>query len=476
MKFISLVYVFALIILSGIEAKAQRVLSLEQCIKIAQNNSLDIKKGVLAKEGASINLKFSKQQLLPSLNANSSLSYNVGRRIDPTTNSYLSQSFISQGINLNSGITLYNGGRLRKNIKKAIFDKNASEEDIEQMRRDIALLVTNTYLSILFAQESLKNLENQYKSTKEQLVKLNKLIDAGLKPKSASLSMEAQLLSDEQKLVAGNNELERNYLNLKNLLLLEDSERVEIKTPIIDMNDNGDNIALSLSELYVSALQHYPGYSAAEYRLKSSLLQRDIAKASFLPSVSLGGGLSTNYANRALEVTGYDQKIRESIFIINNQEVNVGIPFSEPITRKQIYVDQLKNNLGFGMALQVNIPIYNKYSSRAGLDRAKISIENQKIAKEQIAQNIKSKIQLAFADSKAAKSQYLASKKAFEAQKAAFDNAKLQYDVGGLGSYDLINAKLLFEKAQNSLLLSKYQYIFKSKILDYYLGENLSFN
>lgn len=462
--------------LSISDINAQKVLTLKECIKIAQENSLRIKKGLLSKRASDIDLKYMKQQLMPSLNANSSLSYNIGRRIDPTTNSYLSQTFLSQGINLNTGIVLYNGGKLRNSIKKAILDKDASGEDVAQMKRDLALLVTNIYLSILYAQENLQNAEKQYISTQEQLNKEKKLIAAGLKPKSSALNVEAQLYADEQKVVEGKNNIERYYLELKSLLLLGDSERIEIKTPAINITEHSDVDELSLAQFYISALQHYPAYSAAELRLKSSELQRKIAKSSFYPVLSIGGGLSTNYADKALEIIGYNQGIREETFLIDNTEVPVGIPYQIPITQKQEYFNQLKNNLGFGMAIQVSIPIYNKYVAKANLQKAIINIENQRIAKEQIAQDLKSKIQLAYSESKAAKSQYLAAKKAFEAQKAAFNNAKVQYELGTLGSYDLINAKLMYDKAENSLLLSKYQYIFKVKILDFYLGKNLDFN
>ena len=140
------------------------------------------------------------------------------------------------------------------------------------------------------------------------------------------------------------------------------------------------------------------------------------------------------------------------------------------------YGKQLENNLGIGLAMQVNIPIFNKYSGKAQIQRAKLGVESAEISKEQLSQEIKANIQTAIADSKAAKSQYFATKKAFDAQKAAFENAKKQYDVGSIGSYDFLNAKLMYEQSENNLLISKYQYIFKTKIIDFYLGENLTFN
>jgi len=473
LKFIS-IFLFLLVLLNN--SVAQEYLTLEECIAIAQENSLEIKKTILSEKSAEISLKQAKQQMLPSLNASSSLSYNVGRRIDPTTNSYLSQSFLSQAINLNSGVILYNGNKLRNGIKKAKYDIEASKEDLSQIKRDVSLHVANTYLSILFAEENLDNSKNQYNSTNEQLSKIKKLIDVGMQPSSASLNLEAQLLSDKQKIITSENEIEKLYLNLKNILLLDDSKRIKVVVPKIDFENENDFDLLSISEIHSSALQHYPAYSAAKYRVESKMLQERISKASILPSVSFGGGLSTNYADKAKEVVGYNNKIRESIFIINNQEVNVGVPYIEPITSNQKYGSQIENNLGFGVALQVSIPIYNNYSAKGMIQRAKLDLESSKISQEQVEQGLKTKVQLALAEAKGAKAQYFASKKAFDAQKAAFKNAKLQNEVGAIGSYDFLNAKLMFERSQTSLLISKYQYIFKTIILDFYLGKNISFN
>lgn len=455
---------------------AQEYLTLEQCIKIAQEKSLEIKKSLISEEGAEIAYKQAKQQMLPSLNASSSVSYNIGRRIDPTTNTYLSQSFLSQGLNLNSGIILYNGNKLRNGIRKALYDIKASKEDVQQMKRDIALLVTNTYVSILFSKENLSNAKKQYDLTKEQLNKTMKLIKVGMQPKTASLNLEAQLLNDDQKVITSQNEIDRLILSLKNTLLLDDSKRIDIVVPKIDFDYNTEVNLLSVKEAFPVALQHYPGYSAAKYRVQSKIVQEKIYKAGLLPSLSFGGGLSTNYADKAKEIVGYNNKLRESVFVINNQNVNVGVPYVEPIFKNQGYLNQLENNIGFGVALQVSIPIYNNFQTKSMIQRAKLDLKSSKILQEQIEQNLKTKVQLAYSDAKSARAQYLAAKKAFDAQNSAFNNAKLQNENGAIGTYDFLNAKLMFEKSQNNLLISKYQFVFKSMVLDFYLGKNLSFN
>lgn len=475
MKSFSTFFTITFILISSTFSYTQTVLSLEECIQIAQENSLTIKKANLLEKEALINEKFAKQQMLPSLNANSSLSYNIGRRIDPTTNSYLSQSFLSQGINLNSGVVLYNGNSLRNRIKMALMDKKATIEDISQMKRDVALMVTNIYLSILYAQENLENSKSQYQSSKEQLDKMKKMVEVGAQPFSATLNLEAQLLADEQRVITGQNEVEKSYLDLKNILL-KDSEEIKIRIPDIDVAGLSKSTLYSINELYIASLKHNPGFTAAEFRVESAKLQKNISKASLLPSISMGGGLSTNFADKAQEIIGFEDDLVNQTFIIGGENIDVGIQTQVPITQNQSYIDQIKNNWGIGLAMQISIPIYNNYSVKANIQRSKLGIESAQISKDQLVQDIKSNIQKALSDSKAASSQYFASKKTFDAQKAAFDNAKKQYDIGMLGSYDYLNAKLLFEQSQNNLLISKYQYIFRTKILDFYIGENLSFN
>ena len=460
---------------SVFDMNAQKVMSLEECIQMAQENSISVKQSYLTNSDAVILEKYARQQLLPSLNSSTDISYNLGRSIDPTTNDFLTESFTSQRYGINSMVTLYNGNKLRNSIKQAIMNRKASEQDIEQMKRDIALLVANTYLSILYAKENLANAQNQYQSTKEQLDKMNKLIDAGLQAPSASLNLEAQLLSDDQKIITRKNDLEKFYLDLKNILLLDDSVNLQIKIPQIDIDKLSMPELKTVKEMYNASLQHYPAFTAAEYRIKSAEYQNKIADAALLPSVSFYAGLSTNYADRAKKLIGTNEVINNQTVIFNGQEVSIGFPVTVPVFGDYKYFDQLKDNAGVGLALQVSVPIYNKYAIRSQIQRSKLNIESAKLSREKIVQEVKSKIQVSLADARSARLQFLAATKTYEAQKAAFENAKKQFDIGTLGTYEYLNAKSMFEQSENTLLISKYTYLFKIKILEFYLGENLSF-
>lgn len=469
-----IILIFIILMLSSM-SKSQELLNLEQCIKIAQEKSITIKQAMISERESIINEKLAKRQLLPSLEGNSNLSYNIGRRVSPLTNTYISESFLSQSYSLSTGMVVYNGNRLKNNINKAKFDMKVAEENTNQIERDIALLVTNYYLLILYADENLNNAVSQYTSTKEQLEKTKKLVSAGSKPASATLNLEAQSLSDEQKMIMRQNDLEKAYLDLKNVLQLNENTNIKVQVPDIEAILIRKDFQYSLSELILKSLQHQPELSAAEYKIKSAEITKKLALAGLMPSLSFFGGVSSDFVNKAKEVVDYNTVYSYTNFLINNQEINVGVPYEVPVLQNQKYFDQLNNNLGLGFAVQLRIPIYDNYSSKSNIQKAKLGIEAAKLQKDQAIQDIKSKVQVALADYKAAKMQYQASEKAYSAQKNAFESTKTQFEIGLVSIYDFMNAKTLFDQAENTLLISKYDFVFKTKILDFYLGENPTF-
>lgn len=467
--------ILTLSLIFSVTGNGQERLNLEQCIRIAQDKSIAIKQALLAESDAEISHSYAKRQLLPSLDGSSNVGYNIGRRVSPLTNTYISESFFSQSLGLSSGIIIYNGNRLRNNIKKTLLDKKASEESTQQIERDIAMLVTNYYLIILFANENLNNALSQYESSKEQLEKTMKLIQAGVSPASAALNLEAQVLMDEQKTIARKNDLEKAYLDLKNLLLIDMNKDIEVLVPDIEAMMITKQYDSSLQEMIETSMRNHPDVAASEYRIRSSEIGRKMARSSLLPSLSLFTGITTDYVNKAQEITGFNSGYSYSDFLINDVPVTVGVPFQEPIFSRKTYFDQLNNNLGFGVMVQLRIPIHDNYLSKSNIQRAKLAVESAKLQKEQLIQDIKSRVQSALAEQRASKLQFEALKKVHQAQKAAFENSQKQYEAGVMSIYDYLNAKNLYDQSQNNLVISKYDFIFKTKILDFYLGEELSF-
>jgi outer membrane protein len=453
----------------------QKSWTLEECIHYGLEHSYTVRQYEIAEDQANIERKTAEHQRYPNLSLSSSLTYNIGRSIDPTTNSFLAESFLSNGVSLSSGILLFNGMQISNSIKRADLNVKASQEDIKQVERDLAMNISRGYMAVLFASENLELAGNQYNNTKSQLDKLLQLIEAGSSPVSVKFDMEAQLAMDEQNIVVRQNDLDKAYLDLRTMMKYDESEGFVIAMPFTEGMEIIDPQTWSLEELYVSSLRNQPALEAGEYRLKGAQIGEKIAAAGFYPSLSLGGGLSTNYSNLAKEVGNVTPTIDYQTFYINNSPVSVGVESFKYDLLPINYFKQLKNNIGFGAGLQFRIPIYSNYQSKAQLATAKLNVENSRISIELEKQRLKSTIQSALAGVISAKKQLDAAKKSVQAMQVAYEQASLRFDVGHMSSYEFLDTKTRLDRANTSLLMARYEYIFNLKVLDFYMGLPLKF-
>lgn len=470
-----LVIVLSLLFVIPSQGVSQKKWSLEDCINYGLENSLSIQQAQIAEKYSDINLRSAQQSRIPSLSASSSLTYSVGRTIDPVTNDFVSESFLSNGISLSSGVILFNGLQINNSIKKSKLDKQASVEDTRQWKRDIAMSIATSYMTILFASENLENARVQLKGTREQLEKVTKLVNAGARPESDRYDMEAQLALDEQNLVRMENDLTKAYLDLENLIRYEEDEPLEIAIPSIEGLELTDPDLWELEELYMASLNHQPAIAAGELRLKSAQLDKKITQSAFYPSLGIGGSLSTNYSDQSVDIDGYTTETITQSVLFNGNEVEIGFMQDVPNFVEVPYTRQLKDNFGFGAGLQLSIPIYSNYQSRANVARSKLNIESVEISNEQEKQQLKTAIQQALANAKSAKKQLNASRKSADATELAYQNAMKRFELGQISSYDFINAKNQYDNAKTTLLIARYDFIFSLKVIDFYTGLPLNF-
>ena len=460
---------------SAVSSQAQKSWTLQECIEYGLNNSLSIRQAQLAEDNAIISLQTARHSRFPSLSASSSLTYSVGRSIDPTTNDFISESFVSNGVSLGSGVTLFNGLRIHNSIRKSGLDKKAAEEDTRQWKRDIAMNIATGYMTVLFATENLENARTQVNGTRDQLDKMVKLVDAGARPESDRYDMEAQMAMDEQNLVRLENDLKKAYLDLENMIRYDGDGPLRVSVPDIEGIMLSDPNAWNLEELYVAALSHQPSIAAGEWRLQSARIDKKIAESAFYPSLGIGGSISTNYSDKAFELINPIPTINYQTVYIENTQVNVGFPSVDGDLAIVPYGRQLKDNFGFGAGLQLSIPIYSNNQNRANIARAKLSIKSTEIANEQEKQQLKSSLQVALSNARAAKKQLEASRKSFEAMELAFTNATRRFELGQIGSYEFLDFKTRMDSARTSLLIARYDYIFSQKVIDFYIGLPLTF-
>ncbi len=454
---------------------AQEVWSLERCINYAMENNLTLRQGRLDVEQANINERASKQLRLPNLNGNGDLNLSFGRQVDPTSNDFVNQEFWSNSWGISGGAVLFNGGRINNQIRQSELFLEASELDVEQIENDMALNIANAYLTVLFAQENYLNAEHSLALIDAQLDQIEKFIEAGTRPQNARLDLVAQQAQSEQMLVNAQNEIDIGYLNLKQLLQLDGAYDMVVEVPDFTLPSDYDIAALDAENVYETAEAWQPNVKASAVRTSNAEIGVDLAKTAMIPTLSIGGSVNSRYssfAQRQGDQIG-TETVMQDIFI-NDEPITLS--FEQPVYAfdKVPYGDQLNENLAFGFGLSLNVPIYNRGQNKANQELAELDVVRARIAQEQIKDNLKIDVQRAVADVKTGKEQYEAALHSAEANRAAYQDTEKRFDLGVANSLELVTAQSNRDQAETDLSIAKYQYIFRLKVLDYYLGKPIT--
>jgi outer membrane protein len=346
----------------------------------------------------------------------------------------------------------------------------AADMDLEQIRNDIALQVGNAYLSVLFAIENLRNANLQLQLSQDQLKQTQQLIDFGSRPANERLDIEAQIATREQTVIVNQNTLDNANLQLKLLMRLDPSYNMVLDVPDAIQIFSDPNL-LTYEDVYKKAVQTQKNIAAQELRVRSAELGVNIANAGKYPTIGIGGSLGTNYSNQARRVIDFNTIRQTQDVFINGQQVTVGSDIDVPVLENNPYANQLDENISYGFGLNMSIPIYNNYNVSAGVQRAKLNILSQQNTLEQTYDLVRNNVTAALANARAANLAYSASQKSVAALEASYENAKQRYSLGSINSFELTSIQNQLDVAQVNLLVSKYDYFFKMKVLDFYMGK-----
>jgi len=428
-----------------INANAQdKKWTLQECVNYALEHNITIKESKLNVEISQENVISSKGNFLPNLNASTNGSLNFGSGFDPVSQDRVSTSTFGGSFGINSGITVFNGYRNLNTYKQAQIGVEGSKLDLEKIQDDISLFVLNTYLNVLFAKENLSVAKIQYEISNKQIENAKAKFEAGAKPKGDLLNAQSTAAADEQSVISYENILNIALLDLAQLLQVEpagfDVEVMEVESPLMILLYKNPN------EVYQKALTNRPEIKKAELDIESADLSVEIAKASYLPSVSLGANVGTGY--------GYNLK--------NNNH----IPF----------FSQLDDNLGYGVSFNVSIPIFNRNQTKSNVNRQLINYEISKFGLESQKLQLQQTIQKAFYDAKASAKTYEAAQKSLIAQKEAFKNAQESYNFGVMTQFDFDQVRNRLVNAEGAIIRAKYDFVFKTKVLKFYFGESVLLN
>lgn len=450
-------------------ANAQNPWSLQACVERAIDANLQVQNSKVALQSAEVDILQAKHSRYPNLSFSTNVGWNFGRTVDPTQNMFTTETFFSNGASLNSNVILFNGNKINNTIKLTQANLFATAKDLEQTKRDISLQVSNIYINILFAKENLANAERQRLQTQDQLNMLIKHIEVGNRPDNDRLELEAQLAMNDQSVIENQNILSIQLLSMKKMLRLNSNENFDIVVPD-NVYVSTDPDLITFDELFLKAQENQASLAAAEWRIKSASINEKVANAESIPSLVAGGNVRTNYSNKGYNITGYNQQIVEQEIYFNNQEATIGIPQNIPIIEQTPYFDQINNNISYGIGLSLNVPLYSNYNIKATKQKARLNVERAVIGYDQALESLKTTVAQAYADAKAAKMRFEATEKTKNAQALVYNNALKRFELGSTGVFELSRLKSIYETADTNHLIAKFDYIFKSRILDYYLG------
>ncbi len=448
--------------------------TLQQCVDYALLNNVQIRSSLLQAEVTKNNLNSSKWNYAPDLSLFNSTGWSYGLNIDPVTNIPTRNDRFTSSLSLNSNWVLFDGGRKYNSIARNNHDYLASLYDLEAIKNDITLNVTSAYLQIMLNEEILGIAIEQEGISRLQVEQTRKLVDAGSSPRGDLLQFEAQLARDEQNTVAARNTLLIGKLQLANLLLIPEPEKFETSQPEPELPEAAW-LAYQPGQVYVKALDNQPSIKAAKERISSSEESIDLSQGGYLPTVSLQGRINTIYSDAIVQVTStsdityptpaYDGS-GNVIFIPTTQTVPDGFELKD-------FNNQVSDNLSQYVGFNVSVPIFNQMQVKNNVQNAKIQYEISQLQLEQEKNQLKQIIYQAHADAKASYNSYLAAEKSVDASRESFSYAKERYSLGAINQFDYETAKNSLAVAQSEMLRAKYDYIFKLKVLEFYLTNEI---
>lgn len=475
MKVTKLAIVFLLFSLS-LNTYAQDQWTLSKCITTAMENNLTLQQASATVGLQELNKSQTKQSQYPNLNGGSDVNWNFGRSIDPVTNTFNAETFFSNRLFLGSSATIYNGGRIRNQIKQADLQHQAALLNLNQSQRDISLLVAQAYVNALFAQENLKIVKNQLSLAEEQLAQLDRLITVGTRPKNDRLNLVANTLRSKQNIISAQNNVDNALLQLKQLIRIDLETEIALLVPAKEPTILIDPNEISLAELYKQALKTQPQIEAGLMSAEAASLDQKIAQAGLKPSVTAQANVGTNYSNKGIRLLGFDQEFINQNVTIDGIPVELQLPRDVAITESNPYFNQLDENISYGVGVSLQVPIYNNGINKTNIERAKLNLLGQEIQNEQQKDQLKTNVQQALSNARAAKLELDFATQTVEALEASFTNAQKRFDLGSMNTLDYLDIKNQLDNAQLSLIIAKYDYLFKSKVIDFYMGQPLNIN
>ncbi|THD69586.1 TolC family protein [Robertkochia marina] len=432
-----------LLCLSGmnISLAQQKKWTLRECVEYAIENNITVQQFELDLENAMVDKKDAIGNFVPSLNANSSVGFNKGLTIDPTTNNFVTENIVSANASVSSNLTIFDGMRNFNQLNRAKLSSLSARYRLEGMKDDIRLSVSNAYLRVLANRETANTFRAQFRATEQDLKRTKELVENGVLPEGDLLEIESTAATQEQQIINAENNTLIARINLAQLLQITDYENFDVVDEGYIIPES-NILNYTPKEIYNKSLGVVNVIKASEVTVELAEKDLSIAKGARYPTL----GASMNYNTRYSE--------------LNVDESFNTIPF----------VEQLWLNDGISYGFGLNIPFLNGFGVRNNIERRRIALDRQRLQYESDKLDLETNVNQAYADVKGSYKSYEAATKSVEARRLAYQYAKERYDVGLMNSFEFSQAQARLDNAEAELIRAKYNYIFNLKVLEFYFG------
>lgn len=413
--------------------------SLAECIDYALSHNITVQQQDISMQQKAIDLNTAQNALLPDLSANVSQNYSFGRGLS-SENLYVNTNTASTGANLGSSINLFNGFRAMQTIKLNQINLQAATADLEKAKNDIRMNVAQAYVQILYDMEILDVARRQISIDSLQVERLKHMLASG-KASSVEVSQqEATLGQSRYTMTQAFSNLQLAVLGLTQLLEFPSPEGFSVTRPSV----SADAALLgSPDEIYSHAVGSRPDILAEQYRLDGTHVSLKIAKSALYPSLNLSGGIGSNY----YKSSGYNAAA---------------------------FGEQMKNNFSQYVSLSLSIPIFNRFATRNSIRSAELSKQNQSLQLENMKKSLYKEIQQAYYNAVAAQDKYLSSKQAVSSAESSFKLVSAKYENGKANITEFNESKNSYLKSESDYVQSIYEFLYQSKLLDFYKGQPLT--
>lgn len=461
-------------LLMGLNAHAQQLITLQKAVSLTLERNLTIKQAKVTEALGAEDVRQAKANQTPSFSISPQGSYNFGRSLNTTTYNYTNQSQLLVTGQAQVGVTLFQGGQLKNQILENKYILDADKTNTEKVKNDLLLNVVVDYLQILNNQDLVAAANEQISIAKITLDRSQKNYDAGNQTTADLSQAKAGLSTAELNLTTAQNQLASTILTLKQYMEMSPDSDIIVEKPDISKLEDIKTL-YNADEVINTAMHVNPDVRLAEAQQKSYEQAIKVAKGYYYPTLSFFAGAGSTYSNLQNQRILGTQTVITQIGTVQSTGDIVVTPIQAPVLGSNYtFFNQLSNNFNQAIGLSLQIPIFNHSTASVAYKKAKLNYEYSELSTQLAKDNLSKTISQALLDLKAAEKSYISAQQTYQSNKDAFNSIKQRFDVGLVNSLDYNTALSNYDKAQNDMITAKYTLIFRSKVIDYYLGNQIA--